>query len=190
MNHWLRFVRAIDRLNEAIGHAIAWLTLAMVLLAAGNAVARYLGRFIGWNLSSNAYLELQWYLFSAVFLLGAAYALRRGAHVRVDVFYSRLSTRGKAWVDLLGTLLMLLPFCALSLWLSWPSVSGSWAIRETSPDPGGLARYPIKSLILVCFALLLLQGIAEAVRQVAILRGEGPVETGRSATEEPKEQHL
>lgn len=190
MNPWFRFVRAVDRLNDAIGHAIAWLTLAMVLLAAGNAVARYLGRSIGWNLSSNAYLELQWYLFSAVFMLGAAYALRRGAHVRVDVFYSRLSVRGKAWIDLLGTLLLLLPFCLLMLWLSWPSVRGSWAIRETSPDPGGLVRYPIKSLILVCFALLVLQGVAEVVRQVAILRGAGDFETRGNTTEAPKEQHV
>lgn len=191
MTYGLRFVRAVDRLNDAIGHTIAWLTLAMVLVAAGNAVARFLGRYIGWNLSSNAYLELQWYLFSAVFLLGAAYALHQGAHVRVDVFYSRLSTRGKAWIDLLGTLLFLLPFCIVALWLSWPSVRNSWLTRETSPDPGGLARYPIKALILVCFGLLLLQGIAEVVRQVAILRGTGETEAVKDiAPDEPKEHHV
>lgn len=171
MKHWLEISRALDRFSERIGHGVAWLTLAMVLVGAYNAVVRYLGRFFGWNLSSNAYIELQWYLFSLVFLLGAAYTLRRGAHVRVDVLYGRLSRRGRAWINLAGTLVFLLPFCAFSLWVSWPSVRNSWVIREVSPDPGGLPRYPIKAMILVAFALLAVQGISEIIKQVAILRG-------------------
>ncbi len=171
MEPWLKISRALDRLTEWIGLGVGWLTLAMVLIGAYNAVVRYLGRFFGWNLSSNAYLELQWYFFSLVFLLGAAYTLRRGAHVRVDVFYGRLSERGKAWINLLGTALFLLPFCGFCLWVSWPSVRNSWSIGEVSPDPGGLPRYPIKAAILVAFVLLIVQGISEIIKQVAVIRG-------------------
>lgn len=171
MKPWLRIATAVDRLNEWIGHATGWLLLAMVLVGAYNTIVRYLGRYLGVNLSSNAYLELQQYLFSLVFLLGAAYALRRGAHVRVDVLYGRLGERARAWIDLLGSLFLLLPFCLLTLWMSWPAVRNSWAVREVSPDPGGLARYPIKTVILIAFALLVLQGLAEAIRCLAFLRG-------------------
>jgi TRAP-type mannitol/chloroaromatic compound transport system permease small subunit len=167
----LPFLRGIDALNERVGRVIGWLTLAMVLLGAYNAVARYLGRFIKLNLSSNAYIELQWYMFSLVFLLGAAYTLRRNAHVRVDVIYGRLSARARAWTDLVGTIVFLIPFCILAIVFSWPSVRNSWAVLEGSPDPGGLPRYPLKSMILVSFALLLLQGVAEILRRAAWLRG-------------------
>ncbi len=173
MELWLEISRALDRMNERIGLTVGWLTLAMVLIGAYNAVVRYLGRFLGWSLASNAYIELQWYLFSLVFLLGAAYTLRRGAHVRVDVFYGRLGRRGKAWVNLVGTIVFLVPFCLFVLWVSWPSVASSWAIREVSPDPGGLPRYPIKTMILVAFVLLVLQAVSEVVKQIAILRGLG-----------------
>ena len=149
-----RVAQAIDRLNGAIGHAVAWLTLVMVLLGAFNAIARYAGRFLGVNLSSNGFIELQWYLFSAVFLLGAAYTLREDAHVRVDVVLTRLSARAQAWVDILGTLLLLIPFCLFSLWVSFPAVRNSWRIREGSPDPGGLARWPLTGAFCWLAALL------------------------------------
>ncbi len=171
MRPWLRLSTAIDRANGAVGRFVGWLTLAMVLIGAYNAVVRYLGGYLGRNLSSNAYLELQWYLFSLVFLLGASYTFREGAHVRVDLLYGRLAKRGRAWIDLAGTLLLMLPFTVFALWLSWPSVRNSWAVREVSPDPGGLARYPIKSVILLAFGLLVLQGISQAIKQVAILAG-------------------
>lgn len=167
----MRFVRFVDALNERVGALASWLVLVMVLVGAGNAVARYVGRFVGANLSSNAYLEAQWYLFSLVFLLGAAYTLRRDGHVRVDVLYGRLSVRGRAWVDVLGGALLLVPFCVFCLWVSWPSVHASWAVLEGSPDPGGLPRYPIKAMILVAFTLLLLQGLAGIVRAAVTLRG-------------------
>lgn len=167
------WLRRIDALNERIGKAVGWLVLAMVLIGAYNAVARYLGRWIGVNLSSNAYLESQWYLFSLVFLLGAAYTLKHNEHVRVDVLYGRLSTRGRAWIDLIGTLVFLLPFSVFALAVSWPSVHNSWRVLEVSADPGGLPRYPIKTMILVAFCLLIVQGIAEVVRNVAVLRGTG-----------------
>ena len=167
----LRVAAAIDRFSEVIGSVLMWLLAAMVLIGALNAVARYLGRFTGVHLSSNAYMELQWYLFSIVFLLGAGYALRFDSHVRVDVIYSQLSPRTRAIIDLAGTLLFLIPFSVFMLLVSFPSVASSWRVREVSPDPGGLARYPIKAMVLVAFVLLILQAISEIIKQVAILRG-------------------
>lgn len=174
----LRASRGIDALNRTVGRAVAWLTFAMVLLGAYNAVARYFDRAVGGGLSSNAYVELQWYLFSLVFLLGAPYALRADAHVRVDVLYGRLGPRGKAWIDLVGGLLFLIPFCVFALVVSWPTVRDSWAVREVSPDPGGLARYPIKAAVLVAFALILLQGVSETVKRAGRLMGIPEEELG------------
>ena len=182
MRVWLRLAAWIDSLNERVGRGVAWLVLVMALIGAYNAIVRYLGRYLGVSLSSNAYIEMQWYLYSLVFLLCAAYTLKHNAHVRVDVFYGRVSRRARAWINLLGTALFLLPFAVLMLWLSWPSVHNSWAVREVSPDPGGLARYPIKSVILVAFVLLCLQGIAEIIRNAAILRGH--------AIETPQEREI
>lgn len=180
MPRWLRLARGIDRMNEWIGRVTSWSILLMVLLGAYNACVRHLGRRLGVTLSSNAYIELQWYLFSLVFLLGAAYTLAHNAHVRVDVFYAKLSVRRRAWVNLCGTVLFLLPFALLMLLLAWPSVLDSWAVREVSPDPGGLPRYPLKAAVLLAFSLLLLQGLAEILKSVAILRG--------SLTEAPEER--
>jgi TRAP-type mannitol/chloroaromatic compound transport system permease small subunit len=165
------WVRAIDRVSEFAGRTVLWLVGVMVLVGAFNALARYTSRWTGVNLSSNAYIELQWYLFSLVFLLAASYALKHDAHVRVDVLYGRLGDRGRAWIDLLGTLVFLLPFSVFMLVVSWPSVAASWRVREVSPDPGGLARYPIKTVILAAFVLLILQGAAEAAKRVQVLRG-------------------
>ena len=165
-----RFVAWTDRLSTRLGVAVSWLTLAMVAVGAYNAVVRYLGRFTGWNLSSNAYLELQWYMFSLVFLLGAAYALLTGAHVRVDVIFSRLPERWRRRIDFWGSLLFLIPFAVFGLVMSWPAVRNSWAVLEVSSDPGGLPRYPIKSVLLVAFTLLALQGLAEAARNWLRLR--------------------
>ena len=167
----LRFARLIDRINAAVGKAACVLLIGMVGLGAVTAVLRYVGRPLGISLTSNAFLEGQWYLFSAVFLLAAAWGLRENAHVRVDVLYGRFGERGRAVIDLAGTLLFLLPFCALMLWATGPSVAESWAVREVSPDPGGLPRYPIKALVPAAFVLLFLQGIAEAIKAVARLRG-------------------
>ena len=164
MQKLLSITKQIDRLNAWIGRAVSWLTLVMILIGAYNAVVRYLGRYIGTNLSSNIYLELQWYLFSVIFLLGAAWTLKEDAHVRVDVLYAKLSKRARRRIDLVGTVLLLFPFSVFVLWTSWPSVMNSLSIREGSPDPGGLPRYPIKLVILVCFVFLLLQGVSELVR--------------------------
>ena len=166
-----RFSVLIDRLSEAIGSLTAWLTLLMVLLGAFNAVGRYAGRFIGIDLASNAFIESQWYLFSLVFLLGASYTLKHNGHVRVDVFYARLTPRRRAALNLGGTLLLLLPFCVFVLVVSWPSVSNSVRIFEASPDPGGLPRWPIKAVILISFVLVILQGLSEAIKEWLFLRG-------------------
>ena len=165
------FSRFVDGMTSRLGRFISWLTLCMVLIGAYNAIARYLGRFIHTNLSSNLYLELQWYLFSLIFLLGAAYALKEDAHVRVDVVYGRLRSKAKAKINVIGSALMLLPFCVFVLWVSWPSIRNSWIVREGSPDPSGLPRYPIKAVIIVAFVLLVLQGISQLLKDVAVLRG-------------------
>jgi TRAP-type mannitol/chloroaromatic compound transport system permease small subunit len=170
----IRIARAIDRLTGALGRAVAWLTLLMVVIGAFNASARYLGRYLGVHLSSNAYLELQWYLFSITFLIGAAYVLREDAHVRVDVLYGRIGSRARSTINLLGTLFLLIPFAIFVIWVSSPVVAASWRIREMSPDPGGLPRYPLKALIIVCFVLLLLQAVAVLIREVRSLRHGSP----------------
>lgn len=167
-----RIAAGIDSLNHLIGSVIRWLALLMVLIGAYNALARWLTRYFDVSLASNAYLDLQWYLFSLIFLMGAAYGLQHDVHVRVDVLYSRLGERGQAWIDLFGSVLFLLPFCVVMLWVSWPAVASSWAIREDSPDPGGLVRYPIKTVILICFFLLFLQGVSQIIKKVTVLRGE------------------
>ncbi len=168
-----RISAAIDTLNDRIGVIIRWLALLMVLVGAYNALARYLTKYVRVQLASNAFTELQWYLFSLIFLMGAAYGLRHDVHVRVDVLYARLSKRTQAWIDLVGSALFLVPFSAVMLWVAWPAVNNSWSIREVSPDPGGLPRYPIKAVILVCFALLMLQGLSQIIKQVGIICGEG-----------------
>jgi len=167
---WLRVAATIDRVTTAAGRLVAWLAVVMVLLGAFNAVARYLGRFVGHNFSSNAYLEAQWYLFSLMFLLGAAWTLQQDAHVRVDVIFARFSARVRAWINICGTLFLLVPFCIFVLWSSWPAVRNSWQIHEVSPDPGGLPRYPLKAVILLCFVLLLLQAVSELIKEVRKLR--------------------
>ena len=167
----LRIATAIDRFSDRVGRVLIWLSLLMVIVGGYNAIVRYLDKFTGLGLSSNTYIELQWYLFSLLFLLGAAYTLRHDAHVRVDVLLVRLSPKGRAWVDVLGTILFLIPFCVMMLWVAWPAVSSSWAVREISPDPGGLPRYPIKAVIPVAFVLLLVQGVSMLIRGLAVITG-------------------
>jgi TRAP-type mannitol/chloroaromatic compound transport system permease small subunit len=176
MRSLLAFARGIDRLNDGLFAAIRWLTLVMILVGAANALLRYATKFTGVPLASNAWLDAQWYMFSLIFLLGAAAGLRQEMHVRVDVLYERLTERGKAWIDLVGTLLFLLPFCAMMLVVSWPAIANSWSVREGPADPGGLARWPIKTVILACFVLLFLQGIAQVIHKVALLRGKAAMD--------------
>ncbi|WP_017324890.1 TRAP transporter small permease subunit [Synechococcus sp. PCC 7336] len=171
MQFLLKLSRWIDRLSEAMGWLTLGLTLVMVLVGSYNAIARYLGRFLQVNLSSNLYIEAQWYLFSLIFLLGASYVLEQNAHVRVDILYNRLSPKGKVWVNLIGSIFLLLPLCFVILGYSLPSVINSWQIWEQSSDPSGLPRYPIKSVIIVAFVFLALQGCSEIIKNIAILLG-------------------
>lgn len=170
MNALLKLSRLIDVLNERLGRLAMWLVLAAVLVSAGNALFRY-----GLNMSSNAWLEIQWYMFAAIFLFGAGYTLKHNGHVRIDILYGRFSPRTRAWIDLAGGLLFLLPTAAIIAWLGWTGFAESYAIGETSPDAGGLSRWPIKLLIPLGFALLALQGISESIKRAAFLAGKGPL---------------
>lgn len=163
----------IDGLNEVIGVTIRWLTLIMVLVGAIGAVLRYYSRGLGLSMNLTPFVELQWYAFSVIFLMGAAYGVNKDVHVRVDVMFSRFSDKTRATIDLVGTVLALIPFCLLMLYVSFPAVRNSWSVREMSPDPGGLPRYHIKALILVSFGLLLLQAFSQIIKQVDIMRGTG-----------------
>ncbi|MDX2220880.1 MAG: TRAP transporter small permease subunit [Burkholderiales bacterium] len=151
----------LDSVTERIGLSLGWLILLTVLLSAGNAITRY-----AFALSSNAMLELQWYLFSAVFLLGGGYALRHGAHVSIDVLSSRVSRRSRAWIDLFGTLFFLLPMAMLVLYLSWPVFLRALDTGEVSTNAGGLLLWPARLLVPMGFALLILQGLSELLKCV------------------------
>jgi TRAP-type mannitol/chloroaromatic compound transport system permease small subunit len=166
MQFLLSLAACIDALNERIGRWVSWLALAAVLISAGNALIRYT-----FHMSSNAWLEIQWYLFSAFFLLAAGYTHKHNHHVRLDVLFTRVSPRARAWIDIFGTLLFLLPVCTLIGWLAWPMFMDAWVSNEQSPDAGGLVRWPVKLLIPFGFLLLILQGLAELIKRVAYLRG-------------------
>ncbi|MBI3779323.1 MAG: TRAP transporter small permease subunit [Gammaproteobacteria bacterium] len=178
MKTWIVIAKTIDAFNETIGRVVLWLVGAVTLISALNALARYgLGR------SSNAWLEIQWYLFGAIFLLAAGYTLKHNGHVRIDVIYGRLSARAQAWIDLLGTLFFLLPLCGLMVWLAFPGFMDSFVRGEMSPDAGGIIRWPVRLLIPLGFALLALQGVAEIIKRIAFLRGEA-----RLSHEQPREE--
>lgn len=178
MNGLLALARLIDRLTETVGRAAIWLILVATVISAGNALSRY-----ALGASSNAWLELQWYLFGALFLLAAGYTLKHNGHVRIDIFYNRLGPRGQAWTDLLGGLFFLLPMAVLLAWLAWPMFYEAWVTREMSPDAGGLVRWPVKLLLPLGFALLALQGVAEIIKRAGVLTGH--VALSRETPEEP-----
>lgn len=179
MKALLGFSKAIDSLNEWVGRVTMWLAFAMVVIGAYNAIVRALDKQLGTQLSSNTYLELQWYIFSATFLLMVGYTLKHNGHVRVDVFYSRLSPKRQALIDALGALLFIVPLCLVLLYVSIPFVrdslgwftGGRW---EYSNDPGGLIRWPVKVLLVPGFILLMLQALSEAIKNIAFLRGVLP----------------
>ncbi|HUJ85641.1 MAG TPA: TRAP transporter small permease subunit [Burkholderiales bacterium] len=158
--------RAIDALNERVGRTLMWLVLAAVLVSAGNATSRYM-----LDIASNAWLELQWYLFSAVFLLCAGYTLRHNEHIRIDVVNSHLSTRTQMWIDIFGLVLFLVPMSLIIIWLSWPVFVNAYESGEISVNAGGLIRWPARLMVPVGFSLLLLQGISELIKRIAYLMG-------------------
>lgn len=166
MNAWLRLSSAIDGINRRVGHAVAWLVLLMTLVSAANAISRK-----AFSVSSNAFLEIQWYLFAAVFMLAAGYTLLENEHVRVDILNTRFSVRARLWLELFGTFVFLGPFTALMLWYGWPYFMVSFTGREVSLQAGGLILWPAKLLIPVGFLLLFLQGVSQAIKLVAALAG-------------------
>ncbi len=169
MNALLAFSRSVDRLNEVIGKTMTWLILIVVVISAGNAVVRY-----AFDWSSNGLLEIQWYLFSAIFLLSAGYVLNKNEHIRIDVIAGRLSARSQNWIDVFGILVFLLPMAIMTAYLSWPVFTLAWNSGEVSANPGGLIRWPVRLLMPVGFFLLLLQGLSELVKRIAFLTGRGP----------------
>jgi TRAP-type mannitol/chloroaromatic compound transport system permease small subunit len=162
----LKLSRAIDALNENVGKAAIWLVLVVTLISAVNAFVRY-----AFNYSSNGFLEIQWYLFSAIFLLCAGYALKRNAHVRIDVVSSHFSSRTLAWIDIIGTIFFLAPMACAVLYLSWPIFLESYRTNEYSSNAGGLIVWPVRALVPAGFFLLILQGISELIKRFAFLKG-------------------
>lgn len=180
----LRLSGAIDLLNQRVGHLVYWAILAAVVVSAGNALVRY-----AFDTSSNAWLELQWYLFSAVFLLASGYTLQHNQHVRIDVVHSHLPPRVRAWIDLVGGLLFLLPMAVVIMVLAWPMLADSYLRHEVSGDAGGLLRWPAKLLIPIGFLLLALQGVAEIIKRAAFLLGLIP-DPAEKHEEPPAEELL
>jgi TRAP-type mannitol/chloroaromatic compound transport system permease small subunit len=179
MRQLLKLSANIDRTIDRIGRLSSGLVPLTIAVGFYNVVARYIGRLIGLKLSSNALLELQWYLFSLTFFLGFAYILKRSANVRVDFLYANWDQKRRAWVDFLGTVFCLIPFCILGIWVSFNPVlqswgrlpDGTWAGWELSADADGLPRAPIKTMLIVAFLLLLVQAISQAIKNLAVLRG-------------------
>ena len=166
MKQLLALSRAIDFVNEHIGRVVYWLVLIVALISAGNATSRY-----ALNMASNAWLELQWYLFAAIFLLCAGYTLLHNEHIRIDVLSSRLSRRTQIWIDVFGMVFFLLPMTLFIMWLSWPIFMNAWTSGEISGNAGGLIRWPARLLIPIGFFLLSLQGVSELIKRIAYLKG-------------------
>jgi TRAP-type mannitol/chloroaromatic compound transport system permease small subunit len=166
----LKLSRLIDWVNEAVGRTVYWLVLAAVIISAGNALARY-----SLHMSSNAWLEVQWYLFSAVFLLCAGYTLQRNEHIRIDVVFGRFSIRTQTWIDIFGTVFFLLPMAVIFLYLSIPVFWNAFVHAEMSSNAGGLIRWPARILVPIGFFLLVAQGLSELIKRFAFLAGHTSV---------------
>ena len=177
----LALSRAIDTLNEHVGRLTYWLILAAVLISAGNAVVRY-----SINMSSNAWLEIQWYLFSFVFLFCAGYTLLHNQHVRIDVVSGQLSGRARAWIDIFGTVFFLMPMAIAIMWLSWPVFLDAYQSGEVSTNAGGLTVWPGRLMLPLGFFLLILQGVSELIKRIAFLRSviADPTEKDEGPTDE------
>jgi TRAP-type mannitol/chloroaromatic compound transport system permease small subunit len=162
----LALSRGIDTMNKRLSLIATWLVLLSCVISAGNAMSRY-----AINASSNGWLEIQWYMFGAMFMLGASYTLNKNEHVRVDIIYAHLSTRAQIWIDLLGGLLFLLPATVIIGWMSWPMFYHAFVGGEMSSNAGGLIRWPIKLFLPLGFGLLTLQGVSEVIKRIAMLTG-------------------
>ena len=166
MDGLLGLACGIDRVNTVIGRSVGWAILLAILVSAGNAILRKM-----FNMSSNAWLELQWYLYGVAFLGAAAYTLLENEHIRIDILYGHWSRRTQHWIDLIGHTLFLMPFVTLMIWLLWPWFWRSFRSGEISNNAGGLVLWPAKSLLLIGFILLFFQGLSEIIKKIAIMRG-------------------
>ena len=169
MKTLLAISRFIDNVNERISHIATWCVLLACVISAGNALIRY-----SLSSSTNAWLEIQWYLFGGMFLLGASYTFKVNGHVRVDLFYGMLGQRAQVWLDLICTILFMMTAVSIITYFAWPFFVESWSIHEMSNNAGGLVRWPVKLLLPVGFGLLALQGISEIIKRIAILMGLAP----------------
>jgi len=180
MKFLLKLSGLVDALNGRVGRAIMWLILAAVFLSAGNAIARK-----AFRIGSNALIDMQWYLFSGVFLLGAGYVFMKNIHVRIDFVSSRLTPRARSWVDIIGIIVFLLPFCWIVILMSWPLFFNAWKSGEMSQNAGGLIRWPVYLLMPIGMFLLLIQSISELIKRFAFLRGLIPDPLAHVQEEQP-----
>lgn len=182
MGPLLAFSRAMDAIATQFGKLAEWMVALACLISAGNAVSRY-----GLGLSSNAWLEVQWYLFAGTVMLGSAHTLHRNGHVRVDLLYGNISERARLWVDVFGLVVFLLPGMALLTWMTWPFFVESYFRDEISSNAGGLIRWPVKLVMPLGFALVALQGLSELVKRIVLLRGDRPDVPVVAAYERPSQ---
>ncbi len=176
----LRYVRVVDALSEHMGNISMYLVIITVFVGFSNVLLRYVGQIIQQRLTSNLFIELQWYLYSLIFFFGFAYILKHNINVRVDFWYANRTPKTKAWINFVGHLVALLPFCLIALYFTYSPVLTSWGLRpdgswgtwELSPDPSGLPRAPIKSMIIFAFVTLLLQTVAELIKLAATIRDQ------------------
>jgi len=185
MNPFLSLSRLIDQISTWVGKLTMWLILAITLISSGNAIVRK-----AFDMSSNGLLEIQWYLFAAVFMMGAGYGFLKNSHVRIDFISSLLSDRTRNWVDVFGILFVLFPFCVLLIGLSWPSFMGAYQNGEMSQNAGGLIRWPVYMLVPLGFSLLMMQGVSELIKRIAYLRGHIPDPIGGEAAKSDEQKHL
>lgn len=185
MTPFLALSRLIDKISTWVGKLTMWLILATTLISAGNAIVRKI-----FNVSSNGLLEIQWYLFAAVFLMGAGYGFLKNSHVRIDFIATKLTARTRNWIDVIGIIVVLFPFCMLSIVLSWPLFTNALATGEMSQNAGGLIRWPAYGLIPLGFSLLALQGLSELIKRIAFLRNQGPDALSHEVNKSDEEKHL
>lgn len=185
MNLLLALSRLIDKITTVIGKSTTWLILATTLISATNAIVRKL-----FDISSNSFLEIQWYLFAAVFMLGAGYGFLKNSHVRIDFIASKLAPRTRNWVDLVGIIIVLFPFCILMMALSWPLFMQAYNSGEMSQNAGGLIRWPVYALIPAGFALLMFQGVSELIKRIAFLTGNGHDVLSSEDAKSDEQKHL
>ena len=182
MSPLLTLSRVIDRFSEFVGRWLGWLVLAAVLISAANAIVRK-----AFNTSSNAYLEIQWYLFAAVFLLAAGYTMLRQGHVKIDVVAGRFSKRTQIWIDVIGLVFFVFPLVFTVIQLSWPLVVRAYVMNEYSSNAGGLIRWPVFALLPLGFILLGIQAVSELIKRVAFLRGLIPDPTAKASGQSDEE---